>query len=364
MRAGREVNPRLPLRRRQGNPDSHMSVRELDKVLALRPTNAVARLGAASRLPLLDPRDLLRALADGPGALASIPVVSRAALPGLLRAARTEDAVLGLVCQHPLADRSTPERFIEALRWATAVAAHERPVYLEAGPLRVSREEEASLRDGLFRIVDAGFTLVSLDVTRLGVEDAVPAVAAIVGPVLERELSLEVSLPALEGLLAHEAARALLEGLAHAGVPVRFLRAAGQGDEPDAEALRELVDAAAASGASLSLEEAHAPSFRTLPAYVAAGVRKLCAPAPFGRVALNAHPEEERLAIAERSLAAGVPAGELLALLEERRPALSAAARERVEALSFAEAVELFTRVGASRTGRRALAFLAQGAHD
>jgi hypothetical protein len=339
-----------------------MIVRELDKVLALRPTNAVARLGAASRLPLLNPRDLVRAIAEGSGALASIPVVSRAALPGLLRAARTEDAVLGLVCQHPLADRSAPERFIEALRWASAVAAHERPVYLEAGPLRVSREEEASLRDGIYRVVDAGFTLVSLDLTRLAVEDAIPAVAAVSGPVLERELSLEVSLPALEGAPAHEVARSLLEGLSHAGVPVRFLRVAGQGDEPDVELVRALVDCAGAFGASLSLEEPHAASFRTLPAYAAAGVRKLSAPVPFGRVALNAHAEEERLAIAERSLSAGVPAGELLGLLEERLPALSPAARERVEALSFSEAVELFSRVGASRTGRRAMAFLAQGA--
>jgi hypothetical protein len=291
-------------------------------------------------------------------------VVSRAALPGLLRAARTEDAVLGLVCPHPLADRGAPERFIEALRWATAVASHERPVFLEAGPVRVTREDEASLRDGLFRVVDAGFTLVSLDVTRLPVEDAIPAVAAIVGAVLERELSLEVSLPEPEGAPAHEAARALLEGLSAAGVPVRFLRAAGQGDEPDVEALQALVECAGAFGASLSLEEPHASSFRSLPAYVAAGVRKLAAPAPFGRVALNAHPEEERLAIAERSLSAGVPAGELLAMLEERLPALTPAARERVEALSFAEAVELFSRVGASRTGRRALSFLAQGTGD
>lgn len=339
-----------------------MSAQDLAKVLTLRPTNAVARLGAASRLPLLDPRDLLRALASSPGALPSIPVVSRAALPGLLRAARTEDAVLGLVCQHPLAERNAPERFIEALRWATAVASHERPVYLEAGPVRVSREEEAALRDGLFRVVDAGFTLVSLDLTRLPVEDAVRAVAAIVGPVLERELSLEVSLPSLEGAPVHEAARALLEGLAGARVPVRFLRAAGQGDEPDVEGLRALVECAAAFGASLSLEEPHAASFRSLPSCVAAGVRKLAAPAPFGRVVLNAYPEEERLGIAERAMAAGVPAGELLAMLEERLPALAPAARERVEALSFAEAVELFSRVGASRTGRRAMAFLAQGA--
>ncbi|MBF5044018.1 hypothetical protein FGE12_16590 [Aggregicoccus sp. 17bor-14] len=339
-----------------------MSAQVLDKLLALRPTNAVARLGASSRLPLLNPRDLVRALADAPAALPSIPVYSKAALPGLLRAARTEDAVLGLVCPHPLAERTTAEKFMEALRWASAVASHERPVYLEAGPLRVTREEEAALKDGLFRVVDAGFTLVSLDVTRLTVEDAVATVAAIAAPVVERELSLEVSLPALEGALAHEAARALLEGLTQAGVPVRFVRAAGQGDEPDVDGVRALVDCAQAFGASLSAEEPLANSFRTLPAYVAAGVRKLSAPVPFGRVALNAHPAEERLALAERALGAGVPAHDLLGLLEERLPALDARARERVEALSFGEAVDLFSRVGATRTARRSMAFLAERA--
>ena len=73
----------------------------LDKVLRLRPTSVVARLGSRSRLPVLNPRELLRALEGVPMALPCLPVPTRSMLPGLLAAARSEDAVLGLCCPHP-----------------------------------------------------------------------------------------------------------------------------------------------------------------------------------------------------------------------------------------------------------------------
>ncbi|MFP2929389.1 hypothetical protein ACLESO_30165, partial [Pyxidicoccus sp. 3LG] len=68
----------------------------LDKVLSLRPGNTVARVGAGSRVPLLNPRELLRSLEGAPVALPCLPVQAKGALPGLLRAARVEDSVLGL----------------------------------------------------------------------------------------------------------------------------------------------------------------------------------------------------------------------------------------------------------------------------
>ena len=40
----------------------------LDKVLTLRPTSVVSRLGHASRLPVLSPRELSRALENAPAA--------------------------------------------------------------------------------------------------------------------------------------------------------------------------------------------------------------------------------------------------------------------------------------------------------
>jgi hypothetical protein len=323
----------------------------LEKVLTLRPGNVVARLGSGSRLPLLNPRELLRALEGRPVALPCVPLLAKAALPGLLRAARSEDAVLGLACPHPLADRGAPERFVAALRDVTEDpdAEHSRPVFLQAGPLRLTRTDGAALeelQEAVFRVVDAGFTLVSLDVSRLPAAEAVEAVRAVVGPVLERELALEVSLPEPgEGGLV-DAARALLEGL-------------GQG-EPDVALLGGLVELASELGASVAVGEVTAADVRLLPTYVAAGARKVDCAGPFERLALGAWPAEAREQVLRKAEGSGLTAGELLSVLEEQLPPLEVEARERLEALSFAEATEVLAALGATGTGWRAMTWLAE----
>ncbi|RKH14031.1 hypothetical protein D7V97_03970 [Corallococcus sp. CA053C] len=288
----------------------------LDKVLTLRPGNVVARVGPGSRVPLLDPRELLRALESVPAALPCLPVLAKGSLPGLLRAARAEDSVLGLACPHPLADRGAAERFVQAVHAAAVEAEHTRPLFLQAGPVRVGSTDADvldGLKDGLFRVVDAGFALVSLELSRLTSYEAVEAVTALVAPLTERELSLEVSAPqfASGGLL--DACGTLLEGLS---------------------------------------------------SYVAAGVRKVDCGGPFGPLALRAWPPEERAQVVAKALAAGMPAGELLSMLEEGLPPLTPDARETLEALSFAEATEVIAALGARRTSSGAMAFLAKPAGD
>jgi hypothetical protein len=317
-------------------------------------------------VPLLNPRELLRALEGTPVALPCLPVQAKGALPGLLRAARMEDAVLGLACPHPLADRSAAERFVAAVHAAAAEAEHSRPLFLQAGPVRVPRADAdalAPLQEGLFRVVDAGFSLVSLDLSRLDSYAAVEAVNALAGPVTERELSLELTAPAPAsgGLL--DAYRTLLEGLKQWSVPVRFLRVTekslGEG-EPDVGLLRKLVELATEYGTAVAVGEVGAALPQALPTYVAAGVRKVDCVGAFESLALGAWPEETRQGVREKAAAAGLPPGELLGVMEEGLPPLEPAAREKLEALSFAEAVELLSALGATRTGWAAMRFLAE----
>ncbi|NNB90443.1 hypothetical protein [Corallococcus exiguus] len=342
----------------------------LDKVLSLRPGNVVARVGPGSRVPLLDPRELLAALESTPMALPCLPVLSKGALPGLLGAARAEDSVLGLSCPHPLADRGAPERFVRAVHAAAQEAEHTRPLFLQAGPLRVASTDADvldALQDGIFRVVDAGFALVSLDLSRLTSYEAVEAVNALVGPLKERELSLEVSPPQLSSGGLVDACATLLEGLAQWQVPLRFLRVSdaqlGEG-ELDVELLRQVVETAAGKGVSVSVAEASTGPARGLSSYVAVGVRKVDRGGPFGPLALRAWPPEVREAVVARAQAAGMPAGELLSVLEEGLPPLSPAARETLEALSFAEATEALVSLGAHRSASVAMAFLAKPGGD
>ncbi|WP_426751859.1 hypothetical protein [Myxococcus sp. Y35] len=341
----------------------------LDKVLTLRPGNTVARVGAGSRVPLLNPRELLRALERAPAALPCLPVQAKSALPGLLRAARAEDAVLGLACPHPLSDRGAPERFVLAAHQAAAEAEHARPLFLQAGPIRVARADADTLdalRDGIYRVVDAGFALVSLDLSRVDSYAAVEAVNALVAPVTERELALELTAPAPSGDWA-DAYRTLLEGLRQWHVPVDFIRvpeaALGEG-EPDVARLRTLVDLATEYGTRLSVGEAGALMPDVLPTYVASGVRKVDCVGGFERLALDAWPAEVRAGVEEKAAAAGLPAGQLLSVLEEQLPPLDDAAREKLEALSFMEATDVLAALGATRTGQTSLRFLAEKRGD
>ncbi len=344
----------------------------LDKVLALRPANAVARLGPKARLPLLSPHELLRALEGAPVALPCVPVQVKAAVPGLLAAARAEDAVLGLACTHPLADRGAGERFLETVKAAAAEAEHARPLFLQAGPVRVTRPGPEGLgpqQESIARLVEAGFTLVSLDVSRLDTPTAVEAARELSAPLSERELPLELSLPMPANELARvtDTSRSLLEGLRQAGVAARFLRvpvsALGE-EELDVGLLHLVVKLAAEFGVAVTVGEVSERSARALPTFVAAGVRKVDCAGPFERLALKAWPEEARALVEQRARATGMSPGELVGLLEEQLPALEPAARERLEALSFTEAVEMLSALGASRTGWRTMAWLAENRGD
>lgn len=340
----------------------------LDKVLTLRPTSVVSRLGQASRLPVLNPRELLKALEGVPAALPCVPVPVRPMLPGLLAAARGEDAVLGLMCPHPLADRGAAERFVAFVQQVAEADGHARPLFLQAGPVRVPNadaEALSQLQQGVYRLVEAGFPLVSLDVSRLPVDAAVEAVRRLAGPVVERELGLEVSLPAVDPGSELEGASSLLAGLR--GLGVRFLRvsalALGE-EEPDVEFLRSLVELAGQAGVGVSVGEAGRRSVRALPTYVAAGVRKVDCVAPFERLALGMYPEAVRSSLEQKAEKAGLGAGELLGVVGEQLAPLGAPEATRLEALTFAEASDVLASVGARRTGWKSMLFLADNRGD
>ncbi len=335
----------------------------LDKVLTLRPTSVVSRLGHASRLPVLNPRELLKALEGVPMALPCVPVPARPMLPGLLAAARSEDAVLGLMCPHPLADRGAAERFVAGVQQVAEADGHARPLFLQAGPVRVPNAEAetlSQLQQGVYRLVEAGFPLVSLDVSRLPVDAAVEAVRRLSGPVVERELALEVSLPGVDAGSELDGARSLLAGLR--GLGLRFLRVSATTlgeEEPDVEFLRNLVELAGQSGVGVSVGEAGRRSVRALPTYVAAGVRKVDCAAPFERLALGMYPEAVRSSLEQKAEKAGLGAGELLGVLGDQLAPLGALEATRLEALTFAEAADVLASVGARRTGWKSMLFLA-----
>ncbi|HEY8208975.1 MAG TPA: hypothetical protein VIG99_15900 [Myxococcaceae bacterium] len=339
----------------------------LERILALRPTSAASRLGD-SPLPLLNPRDLARALDEAAVPLVCVPVAAVEALPGLLRAARDEDAVLGLAAPHRPGQRDAADAFFEAVRAAAEECQHRRPVFLQAGPIRLTSADPRELQlrtEDVFRSVDAGFSLLSVDASTLVPEAGVLVAAELVQAAAERELSLEIAAPVDEkGRAGPEALETCLRLFADRKIEVRFVRVRSAQFLPEAagsQALRALVEVAGRFGAWLSVEDLGA-SAREPGAWGPAGARKLDAGGPFTRVVLGALEPELRASLEARAAATGVPAWDLLAQFGDPLRDAAEGARERVEALSYAEALELLERSGARGSASAAMAFLAERA--
>lgn len=347
----------------------------LEKVLTLRPGNAAARLGHASRLPLLNPRDLVTALGDRPSALLCVALSVPEQAGGILRAARDRDALVGLSCVHDPGRRELASTFFEHVRRTTDEYGHRRPVFLQAGPLRILDAEPrsiAALEGAVFRYVDAGFSTVSLDASALPTEGAQQVYAQVARAAIERELAVEVTFPGASRPTS-DALGAFLSALAGLRVRPEFVRLRstmflpealpGAEVEGDFAALQELQQVAEASGTRVSLEDRGTP-LRTVPSWNAARVRKVDASEAFAEVVLQALSPQVASELRGESRETGV----LLSTLLGERPMLTAqlpeAARHRIEALAYSEASDLLRAFGAVGSATHAMEALAASTEE
>ncbi|MHB8876464.1 MAG: hypothetical protein ACYC8T_22445 [Myxococcaceae bacterium] len=337
------------------------------RALSLRRGNVEARLPKGSSLLLLDAWDVVRSLGDR--AVLCAPIAVAAALPGVLRAAREADSVLGVCCPYRPNDREAPARFFDAVCAAAEASRFRGPLFLQGGPIRLGPADAGTperVADLVFRYIEAGFTLVSIDASRLSSREAARVSAVAAQPAAEAEVSFEVALPRAGGSKPiGDRAGALLLALAGAGAAPRFLRvdaktllsAAGGGDP--SLALASLGEAAAGSGAVTALEAfANVPA-DAVRAFARAGLRKLDAAGDFGNAALAGRPPLQRETLTAQAEAAGLPVTDLLALRGED-PADEGAA-ERIEALSYAYAQEWFEALGTAGSATSSCTFLGEG---
>jgi hypothetical protein len=330
----------------------------LDQVLSLRPANVIHRLGSASRLPVLNPADLLRAMGEG-AALATLPSVATSTVAGLLRAAREENAVVG-VSVAPTLERNLAARIAEPIFQLAEEGRHRLPFFLQAGPFEVSSpdaRELAQVGRAIFDHVEAGFTLISVDASLLSAEEAPAAIAELLRPALERELAVELWAP-----VEPEAIAPWLDGLLRAGVRPTFARASsdafgGGPDGPDFQKVGAWAAALRQDRVAPSIELRGRLFRRFASAWVAAGVQKLEAGEELAQGALSRLPEPMREEISAG--ARQVATWRLLGAAREALDALEAGQQERMEALIFGEALELFDACGASGDGKALVGRLA-----
>ncbi|HEY3449880.1 MAG TPA: hypothetical protein VGK67_26240 [Myxococcales bacterium] len=321
----------------------------LAQVLRLRPSSVSSRL-ARTQVCLLNPRDLHRAL---PGrSLLVCECVAAPIAAGVLRAARQANAVVGLSFPElPRGERPRPGDAAREILQAAEAAGHEQPWFLRGGPVRVPEATEdavAQAREAVYRLVDAGFTEASLDVTGLDPAEAAAAVAEGALGLRERELSVEVS--------TRETRPAELKELS--------LSFGAQGVRVD---VVSLPASAFAPGTELSAQlEAVRPSLLGLvdagDQAPTLGARRLTASIRLTKIGLNALPVAVQGTLRQKAAEGWSIPGAIAAGLKAAPPSPEACAK--MEALAFREALDLLERCGCSATGPAAVTALLEQLRD
>ncbi len=311
-------------------------------VYRLRPTNAANRVGQRM-VCVLNARDVQRSIDPTP--VVVIELAHPASLaPGVLRAARHLDAVIGLsVPAHEMGEGPRPYAVFHDLVEAAQDADYWLPLFLKAGPIPLTGTGEAQLseaRERVFQYVDAGFTEIGFDGGHLSAEDYAAAVAAVSIPARERELSLEVRCRAEAGAVA-----ALSRALVGQGTRADVFAVDGGGS--DRWALEGIQSAAGMSVVAV-------PEGREGPAR-----RVLCGDR-FDRLLERLLPESLRQEIREHRASSGADLRSALGHFHEALAGLDEGCRLKIEALAYAEALSLLNAAKVGRSAPRSIEFLAE----
>jgi hypothetical protein len=305
----------------------------------------------------LNPRDVFRALA-GKGTI--IPHVSAHvpfALPGVLRAARDLDSVLsisGAAARRAMGHEvqvPAPYAQFNSVIEAAAEAVTERPLML-VGTLPVDSTDErtvATSREIVFKFVDAGFTGISI---RPGGDpaDVVAQLALdIAGPVRERELTLEIG---LVGAGDHERVPGLAKALRARGITADAFTVTF-----DRETVPVSIDKLARAVQPSVIAGRGSVDPREFLSLAAAGLRRMDLTRPLFEIAERSLPESLVAQIKSQPDLGPALAAHASAIAEAVRPER----RERIEALAYAETLELVRALGAQGSASIAAHFLAAG---
>jgi hypothetical protein len=311
----------------------------IEAVFHLRPTNAANRLG--DRLVCaLNARDVQRSVDPMP--VVVIEVACAALAPGILRAARHFDTVIGLSAPaHPMGEGPRPYALFQDLTAAADEADFWLPLFLKGGPVALQFGDEADVeraREQVFQLVDAGFTEVSLDASGLEPEVAAAAIAEASAPARERELSVEVVCPPSTDAIF--ALTRSLGGQAMAADVIALTQA------PEPTQLDEL-QSVAGTAVVASPEAPH----------VAA--RRIFAGARFDRLLERLLPSTLRQQIERWRKRGSADLRQAFGHFHQELAQLDEGTRLRIEAMAYSEAMELLEGAGVRGSAPKSIEFLA-----
>ena len=155
-----------------------------ERFLDFIPSSVRERLGDDLEVPVISSALLAEHQHGLSGPVIELVWPGTAALLGVLRAAKAADAIV-CVRTPPGADN----KLVDAVVSVAEVARFDRPLVVVA-----TLEGEVDAETRAFREIDAGFSAVSLNVASLGLEDDVDRAVALVRPLSERGIGVELDL--------------------------------------------------------------------------------------------------------------------------------------------------------------------------
>jgi hypothetical protein len=200
------------------------------------------------------------------------------------------------------------------------------------------------------------------------VANSVQACRDLVQATMGRGVAVELSAPRnAGGRTSPEGLRNYLQSLDKAGTRPDFVRVGvtpldgeSRRDGLDALLLAELASAASGFGVELTVADRGRPSHGEFIEWCKAGARKVDAGDTFSRIVLDALPEDVREGLLAHAQETQSPVADLLGASEAIIQALDARTQERLEALTFADALALLGALGASGSATQAQSWLVE----
>ena len=208
------------------------------KFLALRPENVIRKLGAKSQVPLVNSRPIFEKFREDKIIVMACNIRIRHAVPGILRAAKELDAIVGFEIAKSEGGidggytGQTPEVFVEMIVGYAEAAKHDLPFFIHGDHIGVrdtSAKAIGSARDLIAAQIQAGFSSFAIDASHNEMPDNIRITAELAKPIQERGLGLEAEVGEIqlekEGgrLTTPEEGREFISGLQERGIRPNLL---------------------------------------------------------------------------------------------------------------------------------------------
>lgn len=216
-----------------------------EKCLAIRPQNFIKRVGESSKICAINSRPLFEKFIGEPLIFMACNIRIRHAIPGILKAARELDAILGFELAKSEGgvdggySGQTPEIYTETILEYVEQMNFELPFYIHGDHITVKSTDKKDVESGREQIaaeIKAGYTSYAIDASFNEVHDNVGITIDLAKPIMELGIGLEAEVgeikSAVQGGEITTVAESLemVEGLRDGGV-VQSLLAVNNGSQ-------------------------------------------------------------------------------------------------------------------------------------